>query len=60
MKRVVRNKGGIGGEEVMELGVKGGGANGRRKWWRFRVGFDQEGRLERLSQEDYGMGGIEM
>ena len=36
VKRVVRNKGGIGGEEVMELGVKGGGAGGKSKRWKSR------------------------
>ena len=56
----MRNKRGSGGKEVMKLGINEGGDWGRRKWRWFRVGFDQEGRLERLSQEDCGKGLIGM
>ena len=50
----VRNKRRIGGKEVMKMGMNEGGDWGRRQWRGFRVGFDQEGRLESWLQEGCG------
>ena len=49
VRKVVRNKGGVGGEEVLELGVKGGRASGKSERWRsrsYKGGCDQEGMWE--------------